>query len=104
MEDTVGYYKAAGLYEQYEAQLCYMAFYNVFLTASVRVCLADPDSGVLETLMQWFLTHFPDWRDNPYIRDMSPKHRLLSSLLMRRKRRGVKLIMSVNDMAKNKRG
>lgn len=103
-EEIIGCYKAAGLYGQYEAQLCYMAFYNVFLTASVRVCQADPDSGVLETLMQWFLAHFPNWRDNAYIRGMSPKHRLLSSLLMRRKRRSVKLIMSVNDMAKNKRG
>ncbi len=103
-EEIIGYYKAAGLYEKYEPQLCYMAYYNVFLTASVRVCLADPDSDVLEKLMQWFLSHFPQWRENPYLRDMSPKYRLLTGLLTRRMRRSVKLIMGVNDRAKNKRG
>ena len=103
-EEIIGYYKAAGLYEKYEAQLCYTAFYNAFLTASVRVCLADPDSEVLETLLQWFLSHFPQWRSNPYIRDMPSKHRLLTGLLMHRMRRSVKLIMGVNDRAKNKKG
>ena len=104
VDDLLGYYRARGLYETYRAQLDYVAFYNMFLTASVRVCLADPDSDVLEKLMQWFLSHFPQWRENPYLRDMSPKYRLLTGLLMKRMRRSVKLIMGVNDRAKNKRG
>ena len=103
-EEIIGYYRAAGLYERYEPQLCYMAFYNVFLTASVRVCLADPGSEVLEKLLQWFLSNFPGWRNNRYIERMSPKYRLLTGLLTRRMRRSVRLIMSVNDRAKNKRG
>ena len=103
-EEIIRYYRAAGLYERYENELCYMAFYNAFLTASVRVNAADPKSEVQETLMQWFLQHFPNWRDNPYIKSLSAKHRLLTELLMKRKRQSVHMIMKLNDRAKNKRG
>lgn len=102
--EILDHYKAAGLYERFENELCYMAFYNVFLTASVRVNAADPKSEVQETLMQWFLQNFPNWRDNPYIKGQSAKHRLLTELLMKRKRRSVYMLMKLNDRAKNKNG
>ena len=104
VEDTLEYYKEAGLYSQYQDELCYMAFYNGFLTASVRVNAADPKSEVQEQLLRWFLKRFPDWRENPYIRGLSRKHKLLTRLLMGRKRRIVHLIMKLNDFAKNKKG
>ena len=101
-QEIMEYYKDAGLYERFENELCYMAFYNVFLTASVRVNAADPESDVQEQLMQWFLQSFPSWRDNPYVQGLSAKHRLLTELLMKRKRKSVHLIMKLNDKAKNK--
>ena len=101
-QEIIEHYKAANLYKQYENELCYMAFYNVFLTASVRVNLADPESEVQEQLMQWFLQSFPNWRENPYVKDLNAKHRLLTELLMKRKRKSVHLIMKLNDRAKNK--
>ena len=102
--EIIGYYKDAGLYEHYQDELCYMAFYNVFLTSSVRVNAADPKSEVQEQLMQWFLRNFPDWRGNPYVKGLSAKHRLLTELLMKRKRQSVHMIMKLNDKAKNKNG
>ena len=103
-QEIIEHYKAAGLYERYENELCYMAFYNVFLTASVRVNLSDPDSEVQEQLMQWFLQSFPNWRENPYVKGLNAKHRLLTELLMKRKRKSVHMIMKLNDRAKNKKG
>ena len=103
-QEIIRHYKAAGLYERFENELCYMAFYNGFLTASVRVNAADPKSEVQEQLMQWFLQSFPNWRDNPYIRGQGAKHRLLTELLMKKKRKSVHLIMKLNDRAKNKNG
>lgn len=103
-QEIITYYKDAGLYARYENELCYMAFYNVFLTASVRVNAADPESEVQEQLMQWFLKSFPNWRENPYVKGLNTKHRLLTELLMKRKRRSVHLIMRLNDKAKNKNG
>ena len=104
VEEILRFYRDAGLYERYEAELCYMAFYNAFLTASVRVNAAAPGSEVQEALMNWFLAAFPDWRNNPYIRRMGAGHRLLTQLLMRRMRRSVHLLMKLNDLVKNKRG
>ena len=104
VEELIRWYKAADLYDLYEPQLCYIAYYNVFLTASVRVNAADPGSEVQEKLLQWFLSAFPGWPSNPYIRGASRKHRLLTWLLMRRMRRCVHVIMALNDAAKNKGG
>jgi len=104
VEEILRAYRAAGLYERYEAELCYMAFYNGFLTASVRVNAADPKSEVQEKLLQWFTRTFPNWRSNPYIQKQSSKHRLLTGLLMLRFRRSVHLIMKLNSTVKNKNG
>ena len=103
-EEIIHFYRKAGLYERYENELCYMAFYNGFLTASVRVNAADAGSEVQERLLLWFTEAFPGWRENPYIRCLSGKHRLLTRLLMRRMRRSVHLIMKLNDLVKNKKG
>lgn len=103
-EEILNRYQQAGLYGRYENELCYMAFYNAFLTASVRVNAADPKSEVQEKLLQWFLAAFPNWRENPYIQGMSRKHRLLTRLLMRRMRCSVHVIMKLNDLAKRKKG
>ena len=103
-EEILRWYQQAGLYERYENELCYMAFYNAFLTASVRVNAADPKSGVQEKLLQWFPAAFPNWQENPYIQGMSRKHRLLTRLLMRRMRCSVHVIMKLNDLAKRKKG
>ena len=103
-EEIIRYYKQAGLYSRYENELCYMAFYNAFLTASVRVNAVDPRSAEQEKLLQWFLDAFPRWRENPYLCGMIPKYRLLTWLLMHRMRYSVHLIMKLNDRAKRKKG
>lgn len=102
VEEILRWYRQEGLYARYEPQLCAMAHYNAFLTSSVRVNAADPKSDVQEKLLRWFVSAFPNWRDNPYIRALAPKHRLLSFLLMHRMRRSVHLIMRLNDARKNK--
>ena len=104
VEEIIAHYRAAGLYERYERELCYMAFHHVFLTGSVRVIAADPESPVQEQLMRWFLQIFPNWRDNPYVKALSGKHRLLTELLVHGKRKSVHMIMKLNDRAKNKNG
>ena len=104
VEDLLNWYRQAGFYARYEPQLCAMAHYNAFLTASVRVNAADPGSEVQEKLLQWFLAAFPNWRENPYLQNMIPKYRLLNGLLMRRMRRSVYCVMKLNDLAKRKKG
>ena len=102
VDDLLGYYRARGLSETYRAQLDYVAFYNMFLTASVRVCQADASSPVLPQLRDAFLQRFPDYAQNPYIRSMSKKHRLLTKLLLAGQYRAVAALMHVNDRLRKK--
>ena len=102
VDDLVAYYKEMGMYEQYKAQLEYTAFYNQFLTASVRVCAVDTASPILKQLKDEFVSRFPDFIENPYIKAMPKKHRLLTSLLLRGSYGSVAAIMKLNDLIKRK--
>lgn len=102
VDDLLGYYKERGLYDAYRTQLEYVAFYNMFLTGSVRVCLADPKSPVLTQLKRAFLERFPDFKENAYIRSMSKKHRLLTSLLLSEQYGAVASLMRLNDKLRKK--
>ncbi len=101
--DTVlDYYKAQGLYERYRPQLCYMAFYNQLLTGSIRVNLADRKSPVQDQLLEDFRAKFPDYRENPYVRALPGKYRLLLYLIERRRRLALHLVMRLNNLLKRK--
>ena len=102
VDDLLGYYKERGLYDAYRTQLEYVAFYNMFLTGSVRVCLADPKSPILTQLKRAFLERFPDFKENAYIHSMSKKHRLLTSLLLSEQYGAVASLMRLNDRLRKK--
>ena len=100
--DLIGYYKAQGAFDKYREELEYIAFYNEFLTASVRACLADAHSAVLNKLREAFVSAFPSYADNPYVRAMPKKHKLLAFLLMRDMPYAARLIMKFNNAVKKK--
>lgn len=102
VDDLLDYYKEKGLYAAYRPQLDYVAFYNMFLTGSVRVCLADPKSPVLPQLKRAFLERFPNFKENSYIRSMSKKHRLLTALLLSEQYGAVASLMRLNDRLRKK--
>lgn len=82
-DDLTDYYRARGQFETYRSQLEYVVFYNVFLTGSMRICTADPASPLLPELREALLARFPGYAENPYVRAMPLKHRVLTALLMR---------------------
>ena len=102
VDDLVGFYRERGLYGKYKTQLDYVAFYNMLLTGSVRVCLADPASPVLPQLKAAFLARFPDYARNDYILSMPKKHKLLTRLLLAGHYRAVAALMHLNDRLRNK--
>lgn len=103
VDDLLDFYKAQGRYEQLRDVLEYMAFHCEFLTSSVRVNLADWKSPVQEELMRDFLQKFPNYRENPYVKNMSPQHKLLDHLLRRRMRLSVHVLMKLNNWIKDKK-
>ena len=95
-------YRAAGLYERYEAELCRMGLYHQLLTSCDRVALIDPKSPVLIELSEDFERKFPHWRENRYVQQMSKKHRLLLALIARRRFQEVKTLMEANNRLRRK--
>ena len=102
VDDLIGYYKTAEKYNKYRHELEYTAFYNQYLTAVVRVCLADPKSPVANILRDDFLTKYPDYSTNPYVREMPFKYRILSRLIRRRSYTTVGFLMGLNERVKRK--
>ncbi len=102
VDDLLGWYREKGLYERFCEQLEYVAFYNLFLTASVRVCLGDPRSPILPELRRAFLTRFPEYRSNRIYRNSPAKYHLLTKLLLTGQYRAVALLMDAKNRLKQK--
>lgn len=103
VDDLIGFYNTHIRGEELKDILEYLAFHSQFLTASVRVCQADIHSPVLDTLLEDFIRKFPNFQSNPYIAAMGKKHRLLTKLLLEKKRFAVRLIMNTNSIIKGKK-
>ena len=78
-EDLLSWFRAQGLLERYRQELCYLAVYHAFLTASVRVLLIDRKHPLLREFRESLERWFPDWRQCPYLSRLSRSHRLLLS-------------------------
>ena len=103
VDDLIDFYTGLGRGEELAGVLEYMAFHHEFLTASVRVNLADRHSGAQDKLREDFLGKFPNYASNPYVRTMSRKHKLLTTLLMHRQYLAVHIIMKLNNRLKVKK-
>ena len=102
LDDLGGYYRALGKFEEYRNEFEYLAFYNQFLTAVVRICLAEPGNSAADKLRCDFLAKYPDFLKNPYVREMPLKYRLLTRLILLRRYRAVGRIMGLNERVKGK--
>lgn len=102
IEDLSRYYKDKGQYEAYRNEFTYIAFFNQFLVAPVRICLADPKSPVLDELVDDFLDRYPDFRQNPYVKAAPKKYRLLSRLMEKKQYGAVRFLMGLNSKVKHK--
>ena len=99
---VLDYYRETGMYERYREQLCYKFFYEEFLAAVCRANLIDPESAVQAALRDDFIMHFPDYRDNPYVRKAPPKYQLLERLIRKGNWKTVHAIMSLNKTVKGR--
>lgn len=80
-DDLLPWFRKEGLFEAYRRELEYLAVFHVYLTAGVRVALADRKSSLLRELAAYVEERFPGWRQNPYLPKLGGKRRLLVSLL-----------------------
>ena len=83
-DDLLPWFRKEGLFEAYRRELEYLAVFHVYLTAGVRVALADRKSPLLRELAAYVEEKFPGWRQNPYLPKLGGKRRLLVSLLQKK--------------------
>lgn len=100
IETVVTDYRQSGAFERYRRELEAMAAYHELLTSSTRVNLINPKSPVQDALLEDYLSRFPGWRENPYIRSWPGKHRLLLSLILRRRRTLLHALLKLNEAKK----
>lgn len=80
-DDILPWFREQGLFAEYRQELEYLAVFHAYLTASVRVILADRKSPLLARLAAYLQEQFPTWRKNAYLPRLGAKRRLLVSLL-----------------------
>lgn len=102
IDSVLEYYRAAGAYERWEKELCYLAFFHELLTSGTRVSQIDPKSPVLDELLEDFLRRFPDFQRNPYVCAMPSKYRMLTELILRRRRSALRAVMRANAAVRRK--
>ena len=103
VDELVSFYNAQGRGAEMKDILEYLAFHSQFLTASVRVCMADHKSPVLDELKNDFLNKYPGFGSNPYVLNSGKSHKLLTRLLLNDRRLAVRIIMTANSIVKRKK-
>ena len=84
-DDLLDFYRRQGLFERYQNELCRLAVDHIYLAASVRVLMIDRKNALLPEFAAYLRTQFPDYRNNPYIKELSKPRRLAFSLLEKRR-------------------
>ena len=97
IDDVLTWYQAHGLFERYYNELSRLAVDHVLLAASVRVACIDPANELLGQFLDYVNTQFPDWRDNPYLQQLPRRHRLLVSLLLKKRYGTVRALFAVKN-------
>ena len=80
-EDILEWFGSHGLRQSYEKELCRLAVDHVLLAATVRVARVDPHSGLLRDFSNYMRANFPNYRQNPYLENLSRSHKLLLKLI-----------------------
>ncbi len=101
VDDVLDWFRKKGMYEQYEKELEYLAYYNQLLTSTTRVNLIDRKSPVQARLRENFENKFPNWKENTYIQHMPAKYRFLNNLIFGGQYLMLNLVMRANAMLRH---
>ncbi len=96
-DDLLGWYRAEGLFERYETELCALTVEHVLLSASVRVARADAKHPLLAEFAEFTRKNFPEYRKNPYRARLSRAKRLALFLVEHRMVRTLRLLFRIKD-------
>lgn len=84
MDIILDFYRQKGLYDKYYKELEYLGVYHVLIAAAGRTVRGDRKSKFPDQFMEYMDSHFPKWKQNPYIKELSKANHLKLWLLCRR--------------------
>ncbi len=106
MTEVVGtvldFYRGQGALEARLPELTYKFWYEELLASVTRVSRIDPKSEVQALLRDDYVSRFPDWRKNPYVRSAPVRLRLLADLICRGDWRAVRVLTDLNNKRKGR--
>ena len=80
-DDLLGWFHRQDSYAQYADVLCRLCIDHLYLAASVRVLKVDPHHPLLMEFAGYLREHFPAYRKNPYLGQLSKPRKLAFHLL-----------------------
>lgn len=101
MDDIFNYFKNLNCFEKYKNELCYLTIDNVYITSSLRLLRMHSKSKLLGEFKDYLKTNFPDYKNNPYIIQMSKQYRLTFWLLEHNLSKAVILLTGIKDKLQN---
>ncbi len=81
MEDILRYYQKHHLFSQYQKELEFLAILNVYYTPIMELIRIDPKHPLISEFSHYIKKRFPHYADNPYIKTLHWKKRLMFQLL-----------------------
>lgn len=100
-DDILSWFDAQKLSQRYSDELCRLAVDHILLAATVRVARVDPKASLLGEFTGYMQEHFPAYRQNPYLSELSGQHKLLLKLIGAKQYRLIWLLFRLKDGGKN---
>ena len=96
-DDLKAWFSSNGLWDAYYHEFSKLAVDHILLAGSVRVLRTDPKSELLEVFQQYMQKNFPDYLENPYLKQLSAPHKLALKLLRAKRYSAVKALFDIKD-------
>ena len=96
-DDLKAWFSSKGLWDAYYHEFSKLAVDHILLAGSVRVLRTDPKSELLEVFQQYMQKNFPDYLENPYLKQLSAPHKLALKLLRAKRYSAVKALFDIKD-------
>lgn len=100
MDDIAAFFKSVGRYDELKNELEYLTFHSQFLTSPVRANLSQWNAPVQGKLIDDYLSKYPDFQNNPYVKNISKAHKLLTKLYLKKRYMAVHILMKMNAIVK----
>ena len=80
-DELLTYFKANSMSEAQFAELEFLAVTHLLINATLRISCIDWRSPLQQEILTYMQTHFPNWKNNPYLGKLDSRKRRLMQLI-----------------------